>query len=94
MVRVLLEKGADVNAPGGRYGRALQAASSQGHDHVVQMLLENGADVNAIGERCTNAIQAALKGGHDKVVKLLLNNGASRVQVNVGRSTTKLKQQL
>ncbi len=47
MVQMLLEKGADVKAQGGRYGNALQAASSGGHDQVVQMLLEKGADVNA-----------------------------------------------
>ena len=41
---MLLEKGADVNAQGGRFGNALQAASAGGHDKVVQMLLENGAN--------------------------------------------------
>ena len=41
MVQMLLEKGTDVN------GNALQAASSGGHDQVVQMLLKKGANVNA-----------------------------------------------
>ena len=41
---MLLEKGADVNAQGGDYGNALQAASAGGYDKVVQMLLENGAN--------------------------------------------------
>ncbi|KAK4232828.1 putative vegetative incompatibility protein, partial [Achaetomium macrosporum] len=45
-VRILIENGADVNAQGGVYGNALQAASSEGHKHIVQMLLEKGADVN------------------------------------------------
>ena len=31
----------DVNTQGGRYGNVLQAASSGGHDRVIQMLLEN-----------------------------------------------------
>ena len=39
MVQMLLDKGTDVNAQGGEYGNALQAASSRGHDQVVQMLL-------------------------------------------------------
>jgi ankyrin repeat protein len=43
---VKLEKGADVNAQGGEYGNALQAASAQGRKEVVQMLLKKGADVN------------------------------------------------
>ena len=34
-IRMLLEKGADVNAQGGRSGNALQAASSRGHKEVV-----------------------------------------------------------
>ena len=44
---MLLNKEADVNAQGGKYGNALQAASNHGHDIVVQMLLNKGADVNA-----------------------------------------------
>jgi ankyrin repeat protein len=28
-------------------GTALQAASAQGHDQIVQQLLEHGADINA-----------------------------------------------
>ena len=39
MVQMLLDKGTDVNAQGGEYGNALQAASSRGHDQVVQMLI-------------------------------------------------------
>jgi ankyrin repeat protein len=48
-VTLLLEKGADVNAQGGHYGNALQAASGGGHDSIVTLLLEKGADVNAQG---------------------------------------------
>ncbi|KAK1623175.1 hypothetical protein BDP81DRAFT_293432, partial [Colletotrichum phormii] len=47
--RYLIDKGADVNAQGGRYGNALQAASEGGHREIVQLLLEKGADVNARG---------------------------------------------
>ena len=49
MVKLLLDKGADVNAVGGEYGNALQAASYGGHDKVMQMLLEKGADVKMQG---------------------------------------------
>ena len=44
---MLLDQGVDVNAQGGEFGSALQAASSKGHEKVVQMLLDQGADVNA-----------------------------------------------
>ncbi len=36
VVQMLLDRGAEVNAQGGRYGNALQAASFGGHDKVVQ----------------------------------------------------------
>ncbi len=71
-----LDEGADVNAQGGRYGNALQAASSGGHEKVVQMLLEKGADVNAQGGDFGNALQAASQGDHDQVVQMLLDKGA------------------
>jgi ankyrin repeat protein len=76
VVTQLLEKGADVNAQGGRYGNALQAASYGGHDSIVTLLLEKGADVNAQGGIYCNALPAASDGGHDSVVTLLLEKGA------------------
>jgi ankyrin repeat protein len=75
VVRLLLEKGAEVNAQGGIYGNALQAASHVGHEAVVRLLLEKGADVNAEGGCFGNALQAASL-GHEAVVRLLLEKGA------------------
>ena len=59
----------NVNAQGGRYGNALQAASSGGHEKIVQLLIEKGADVNAQGGRYGNALQAASYGGHEKIAR-------------------------
>jgi hypothetical protein len=42
-VQLLLDKGADVNAQGGKYGNALQAASVGGHTGVMQLLQAAGA---------------------------------------------------
>jgi ankyrin repeat protein len=42
-VALLLDKGADVNAHGGYYGNALQAASERGHEAVVRLLRDRGA---------------------------------------------------
>ncbi|KAF2135059.1 uncharacterized protein K452DRAFT_112047, partial [Aplosporella prunicola CBS 121167] len=58
-VEYLLDKGADVNAQGGKYYNALQAVSYEGHEKIVQMLLDKGADVNAQGGYYGNALQAA-----------------------------------
>jgi hypothetical protein len=65
-----------VNAQGGHYGNALQAASVEGHEKVVQMLLNAGADINAQGGHYGNTLQAASYEDHDKVVQMLLNAGA------------------
>jgi hypothetical protein len=40
---MLLDKRADVNAQGGLYDNALQAASRRGHRNVAQILLDRGA---------------------------------------------------
>ena len=46
IVKLLLEKGVDVNAEGGEYGNALQAALFGGNEAIVKLLLENGAEEN------------------------------------------------
>ncbi|KAF8347274.1 vegetative incompatibility protein HET-E-1 [Amanita rubescens] len=68
--------GADVNAQGGRYGNALQAALLGGHEQVVELLLEKGADVNAQRGFYGNALQAASYQNHKQVVELLFEKGA------------------
>jgi ankyrin repeat protein len=55
VVRLLVDKGADVNVQGGRTGNALQAASERGHEAVVRLLLDKGADVNATSTRRVEA---------------------------------------
>lgn len=86
----LLEAGANVNAQGGQYGTALQAASAQGYEKIVTRLLEAGADVNAKSGCYGNALQAACARGHDIVVKLLLEAGAD-VNAQGGMLGTPLK---
>ncbi len=73
---VLAEGGADVNAQGGDFGNALQAASARGDAEIVQQLLEHGADVNAQGGHFGNALQAASAEGHAEIVQQLLKHGA------------------
>ncbi|KAH7201175.1 ankyrin repeat-containing domain protein [Fusarium oxysporum] len=75
-VQDLISKGADVNAQGGRYGNALQAAAFRGHEEIFRLLLDKGADVNAQGGRYGNALQAAAYGGHEEIVRLLIDKGA------------------
>lgn len=76
IVKLLLDRGVDVNVQCGEYGNAVQAASKRGHEQVVKLLLDHGADINAWGAIYGSALQAASSSGHEQVVKLLLNHGA------------------
>ncbi|KAJ7108042.1 ankyrin repeat-containing domain protein [Mycena crocata] len=85
MVRFLIEKGADLNAQGGEYGTALQAAAqmrfrrSMTDDRyikLVQMLIEKGADVNVQAGKYGTALQAASAMGHEQLAQLLIECGA------------------
>jgi len=75
-VMSLISAKVDLNAKGGQFDNALQAASNNGHEAVVRLLLENGVDINARGGFYGNALQAASDSGHEGVVRLLLERGA------------------
>jgi ankyrin repeat protein len=62
VVRLLLANGADVNARGGHYGTALQAAAAGGQLEAVKLLLQHGADPLAAGGKFGSALEAALGG--------------------------------
>ncbi|KAJ7112601.1 ankyrin repeat-containing domain protein [Mycena epipterygia] len=76
IVRLLLEKVADVNAADAEDGSALHAASGGGHTETVCLLLEKGADISAECGRYGNALQAAAYNGSPELVRLLLKEGA------------------
>jgi ankyrin repeat protein len=48
-IRLLIERGADVNAFGGHYSYAIISAVSQGFSDATKVLLEHGAHVNVRG---------------------------------------------
>lgn len=76
--KFLLENCPDinVNAKGGRFGSALQAASYSGQTQSVRMLLEKNASVNARGGMYRSAFNAAIIRGHWNIVEILLEAGA------------------
>ncbi|KFX92771.1 hypothetical protein O988_07132 [Pseudogymnoascus sp. VKM F-3808] len=81
IVQLLLNAGADANAPAPRqmYGKtALQAAASRGKVPIVGLLLRHGADPNAPAYEShgVTALQAAAMDGHLPVVLMLLRAGA------------------
>lgn len=59
-VRLLIDKGADVNAERGEHGTILQAAAFEEKTEIVRLLLDRGADVNAQGGRYGTALYAAV----------------------------------
>src|SRR6516164_10346526 len=72
-VKMLLEKGADVNAKTSYGVTALSFAADRGSLEVVKILLEHGADVNATDTFYHETILArAASQGHAEIVKLLL----------------------
>ncbi|THX52302.1 hypothetical protein D6D11_04783 [Aureobasidium pullulans] len=76
IVRMLLDRGADVKILGGRYNTALQAASESGHETIVRLLLDHGADVDNLLDSPSAPLHAALRWGYVEVVSLLLEYGA------------------
>lgn len=72
---LLIDEGANVNAQGGEYGNALQAAVLNGHQHVVKLLFDKGADLNTQSGKYGNTLQAAVLNGNRQIVGVLLDNG-------------------
>jgi ankyrin repeat protein len=74
IVRILLERGVDVNLADNNCHTALSWASKNGHDSVVKLLLQTEhIDVNSKDHRYgQTALTWASQRGHDSVVKLLL----------------------
>jgi ankyrin repeat protein len=70
-VRLLIERGADVNARQHGGWTTLHAAAQNGDVEMIQMLIAAGADVSARAENQQNAMDLALTKGHQAVVDLL-----------------------
>ncbi|KFY14389.1 hypothetical protein V492_02658 [Pseudogymnoascus sp. VKM F-4246] len=69
-------------------GRALQAASSEGHTETVRILLEAGFDCNSSSSGDDgHALQAAALNGHQHAVALLLKHGADINYVDKNHGT-------
>lgn len=75
--QILEENCTDVNKLWINDDNPLHAASSRGHEKIVEILLAEGADVNAQGGYYNNALHAASDRGFDGVVSMLLAHGAN-----------------
>jgi ankyrin repeat protein len=76
-MKILLSKGAHINARGGFFGSALQGAASQNHLDAVKTLLESGANPNITpAGYYGSALAAATVLGFSEIVQALVDEGA------------------
>ncbi|XP_051019248.1 ankyrin repeat and KH domain-containing protein 1 isoform X8 [Acomys russatus] len=76
--RVLLDKGADVNAPPVPSSRdtALTIAADKGHYKFCELLINRGAHIDVRNKKGNTPLWLASNGGHFEVVQLLVQAGA------------------
>ena len=78
IVRILLERGADIDAPSELEARtALHLAADAGESELVSLLLEEGANVDSRDRSGKQAIHIATISGNADIVARLLEAGAS-----------------
>jgi Ankyrin repeats (3 copies)/Ankyrin repeats (many copies) len=77
VVKLLLEKGAELESKDSEYGRTpLSRAAENGDEAVVKLLLEKGAELESKDKYGQTPLSWAAENGHGAVVKLLLEKGA------------------
>lgn len=87
-VRLLLDRGADVNGGGARGIAPLRyAAQNAGSTACLELLLARGANLDAVGGDGCTALQAACAACNDAAVALLLKAGAAVGKVQPDGST-------
>ena len=75
-MKLLLEKGAELETKD-KYGQTpLSWAAGNGHEAVVKLLLEKGAELETKAKYGRTPLSWAAGNGHEAVVKLLLEKGA------------------
>lgn len=78
VVKMLVERGADVNLPGMNGGSALSSAAAGGNVEIVEFLLGAGADVESHNDYGDSPLHAAMySNGCIPCARLLIANGAS-----------------
>ncbi|MFP4026210.1 MAG: ankyrin repeat domain-containing protein [Candidatus Brocadiia bacterium] len=76
IVRLLIEKGADVNARGSADLTALHKAAAAGDVDLARLLLENGADPSLKDKQGKTPLDHAKEHDNQEVIQLLKKHGA------------------
>ena len=93
IVRFLLEKGADPNAPSknGYNVYPLHAAIGSGFDGIAKMLIEAGGEVNVLQPSRNSPLRLAAQTGNIDLIILLLENGAQvAIKNEMGKTASDL----
>ena len=73
LVKLLIDKGAEVNKKG---WAPLHYAAANGHDDIVTLLVDNSAYLDAESPNGTTPLMMAARGNHITTMKVLLDAGA------------------
>ena len=76
VIRLLVKKGADVNAADNSGGTALHAVASRGHMEAAKYLIGEEADINPIDASGRTPLACAVTGSHQGLVEWLVSRGA------------------
>ncbi|KAL6894722.1 hypothetical protein GGI43DRAFT_424618 [Trichoderma evansii] len=76
MARLLINKGADINARNKLGETPLLLALEKGYEAAARLLIDKGADINARNKYKDTPLLWALENSHEAVVRLLINKGA------------------
>ncbi len=79
-VRLLIERGACVNAKDSYGITPLHCATCKGQIDIVRLLIERGACVNAKNVHGTRPLHYAAMYGYTNIVRLLIENGESIIE--------------
>ena len=77
IVRLLIDRGADVNAVQGAGWRLIHHAAQQGDREFVDLLIEHGADVTVTNDRDQSPVDIARGLGHEDLAVFLEGAGPS-----------------
>ncbi|KAF4635069.1 hypothetical protein G7Y89_g3038 [Cudoniella acicularis] len=76
MMKLLLDRGADIEAPANRSGLALVCLAWYRNLEAVPFLLDHGANIKSCNNVSFNAVQEAAFHGYNEILVLLLDSGA------------------
>jgi len=88
IVKMLLERNADVNIPSNNNFRVtpLHSAAAVGEYEIAQLLLTKGAKINAVQMNGVTPLHSAANNGDKALVTLFLENGADKnLRMNDGK---------